>query len=168
MQEPLFEREAAGVEPEPILMTLHAEYYDLMWRGLKRHEFRRRFLAGRPVMWWVYLNAPVSRLCSIVDLGPAIVGSPQEVAEIAEHVRPGNGAGVLEYVRDLEQAYAIPILRVREYEGLSAEELRAQLGSWHPPQGYMLLRNPGNLDIWRLCEKIAGGEPIRQMTVHRR
>ena len=44
--------------PEPVLMALHAEYYDLIWQGLKTHEFRRRFLEGRPVRWFVYLNAP--------------------------------------------------------------------------------------------------------------
>ncbi|HEX6452029.1 MAG TPA: hypothetical protein VF060_21525 [Trebonia sp.] len=42
-------------------------------------------------------------------------------------MRPGNGASVLEYVRDLHRAFAIPILGVTEYSGLSAEELRAEL-----------------------------------------
>ncbi|MFC4015791.1 hypothetical protein ACFOY2_51875 [Nonomuraea purpurea] len=166
VQDALFSGPSA--EPEPIVMTLYADYYELMWQGLKTHEFRRRFLRDQPARWWVYLNAPVSRLMAVIDLGPAIVGSPEEIAAIAERVRPGNGASVLEYVQDLEQAYAIPILRVREFEGLSGAELRAHLGSWHPPQGYLRLRNPGNLDMLRICEKIAGGEPIRQMTVHHR
>ena len=53
---------------EPVLMALHAEYYELIWRGLKTHEFRRRFLEGRPARWFVYLNAPVSRLTAVIDL----------------------------------------------------------------------------------------------------
>jgi hypothetical protein len=32
-------------------------------------------------------------------------------------MRPGNGASVLEYVRDLDRAFAIPILGVSEYPG---------------------------------------------------
>jgi hypothetical protein len=55
-------------------MALHAEYYDLIWQGLKTHEFGRRFLESRTVSWFVYLNAPVSRLAAVVALGPALVG----------------------------------------------------------------------------------------------
>jgi hypothetical protein len=76
--------------PEPVLMALHGEYYDLIWQGLKTHEFRRRFLEGRATRWFVYLNAPVSRLAAVIDLGPAVAGSPEEVAAIAERMRPGK------------------------------------------------------------------------------
>ncbi|MEV6160149.1 hypothetical protein AB0L53_58420 [Nonomuraea sp. NPDC052129] len=51
MQDALFGGPAA--EPEPIVMTLYAEYYELMWQGLKTHEFRRRFLRDQPARWWV-------------------------------------------------------------------------------------------------------------------
>jgi hypothetical protein len=68
--------------------------------------------AGGPVA------PPVSRLAAVIDLGPAVGGSPDEVAGIAERMRPGNGTSVLEYVRDLERAFAIPILGVTEYPGL--------------------------------------------------
>lgn len=37
-----------GIDAEPILMALHAEYYQLIWQGLKTHEFRRRFLEAGP------------------------------------------------------------------------------------------------------------------------
>jgi predicted transcriptional regulator len=152
--------------PEPVLMALHAEYYDLIWQGLKSHEFRRRFLEGRPVRWFVYLNAPVSRLAAVIDLGPAEVGSPEEVAAIAERIRPGNGASVLEYVRDLDRAFAIPILGVTEYPGLSAEELQAELGAFHPPQGY--LRLVQHAEMMAVCEKMAAEAPVRSMMVHHR
>jgi predicted transcriptional regulator len=163
VQEDLFGEAGAGLHPEPVMMTLHAEYYELLWSGLKVHEFRRRFLEGRPTRWFVYLNAPVSRLASVIDLGPAIVDSPQRIAAIAEQTREGNGASVLEYVQDLERAFAIPILRVVEYPGLSAEELRAELGRFRPPQGYVRLNQ--HPEMLRICEKVAAGEPIRQMSV---
>jgi hypothetical protein len=44
---------------------------------------------------------------------------------------------VLEYVKDLDRAFAIPILRVAEHEGLSAKELREEPGSFHPPRRAM-------------------------------
>jgi predicted transcriptional regulator len=162
----MFGDSAPDAVPEPVLMALHAEYYDLIWQGLKTHEFRRRFLAGRTVRWFVYLNAPVSRLAAVIDLGPAEVGSPDEVAGIAERMRPGNGASVLEYVRDLDQAFAIPILGVTEYPGLSADELRAELGDFHPPQGYVRLRQ--HPEWMAVCKKVAAEAPIRSIAVHHR
>ncbi|MGH4019963.1 MAG: hypothetical protein ACRDT0_12135 [Pseudonocardiaceae bacterium] len=35
---------------ERVLMSLKPEYYELMWQGLKTHEFRRRYLKGQPTM----------------------------------------------------------------------------------------------------------------------
>ena len=152
--------------PEPVMMALHGEYYDLIWQRLKTHEFRRRFLEGRATRWFVYLNAPVSRLAAVIDLGPAKVGSPQEVAAIAERMRPGNGASVLEYVRDLDRAFAIPMLHVTEYPGMSAEDLRAELGAFHPPQGYVRLSQ--HPELLAVCEKVAADSPVRSITVHHR
>lgn len=147
-------------------MALQAKYFDLIWQRHKTHEFRRRFLRDRAARWFVYLNAPVSKLAAVIDLGPAEVGSPDEIAAIAEQMRPGNEASVLEYVRDLDQAYAVPILSVTEYPGLPVEKLRADLGAFHPPQGYVrLARHPGLL---ALCEKMTAEVPIRSITVHHR
>lgn len=165
-QQDLFTDAGPVIGAEPVLMALHAEYYELIWRGLKTHEFRRRFLEGRTTRWFVYLNAPVSRLAAVIDLGPAVVDVPQRIAAIAERTREGNGASVLEYVKDLERAFAIPILHVSEYPGLSAEELRVELGSFHPPQSYVRLRqHPALLAV---CEKVAAETAVRQMPVHHR
>ncbi len=166
LQEELFAAADCGVSAEPVLMALNAEYYELIWQGLKTHEFRRRFLGGRPVRWFVYLNAPVSRLAGVIDLGPAVVDVPERIAAIAEAARPGNGASVLEYVKDLERAFAIPILRVAEYPGLSATELRSELGSFHPPQGYVRLGQ--HRQLLAVCEKVAADTPTRQLRVHPR
>ncbi len=143
----------AGIEvgPEPVLMALQAEYYELIWQGLKTHEFRRRFLEGRAVRWFVYLNAPVSRLAAVIELGSAVVERPTQIAALAERAREGNGASVLAYVQDLDRAFAMPILRVSEHPGISAEELRGELGQFHPPQGYVRLRH-----IRRCCGPARG------------
>ena len=60
--------------------------------GVRGGPFRRRFLQGRPVRWFVYLTAPESRLAAVTDLGPAIVDVPEQIEAIAEAARPGNGA----------------------------------------------------------------------------
>jgi predicted transcriptional regulator len=166
LQGELFATAGGEAGAEPVLMALNAEFYELIWHGLKTHEFRRRFLEGRPVRWFVYLNAPVSRLAAVIDLGPAIVDVPERIAAIAEASRPGNGASVLAYVRDLDRAFAIPILHVAEFAGLAAADLRAELGSFHPPQGYVrLVQHPRLLAV---CEKAAADAPVRQLRVHPR
>jgi predicted transcriptional regulator len=165
-QQDLFGDAGLGTGAEPILMALHVEYYELIWQGLKTHEFRRRFLEGRSARWFVYLNAPVSRLAAVIDLGPAVVDVPEQIAAIAEQARAGNRTSVLEYVKDLERAFAIPILHVTEYPGLSAEQLRGELGAFHPPQGYVRLSQHRRL--LKVCEKIAAETPIREMPVHHR
>ena len=166
LQEELFAEADSGAGAEPVLMALNPEFYELIWRGQKTHEFRRRFLEGRRVRWFVYLNAPVSRLAAVIDLGPAIVDVPERIAAIAEAARPGNGASVLEYVRDMDRAFAIPILRVAEHPGLSAADLRAELGSFHPPQGHVRLAQ--HRQMLAVCENIAADSPVRQLTVHPR
>lgn len=162
-QDDLFGASGNKPKPEPVMMALHNEYYELIWQGLKTHEFRRRFLSGQPTRWFVYLNAPVSRLGAVIDLATAIVDKPEVIAAIAERARPGNGASVLEYVQDLEKAFALPILHVREYSGLSLAELRDELGKFHPPQGYIRLgQHP---ELMRVCEKLLSGDPTRQKAV---
>lgn len=140
-------------------MALHREYYEMIWTGEKTFEFRRRFLEGRPVRWFVYLSAPVSRLTAVIGLGPAVAGSPQEIAAIAERMRPGNGPGVLEYARGRDRAFAMPVLSAAEYPGLTCDELRAELGQFSAPQGYARLsRHPALLAV---CEKMTEVPPVR-------
>jgi predicted transcriptional regulator len=146
---------------EPVLMALKPEFYELMWLGLKTHEFRRRFLRNRPARWFVYLTAPASRLTAVIDLGPAIVDAPERVAAIAEAARPGNGASVLAYVRDVDHAFAIPIRGVTEYPGIPAVELRALLGEFQPPQGYVRLAR--QRELLAVCEKMAADSPVRTL-----
>ncbi|GII86532.1 hypothetical protein Ssi03_45220 [Sphaerisporangium siamense] len=148
VQEGLFDEVERAAIPEPVLMALHAEFFDLIWQGLKTHEFRRRFLEGRPTRWSVYLNAPVSPLAAVIDWGPAAVDVPERISAIAEEARMGNGVSVLEYVKDLERAYAIPILRVVEYPGMSADELRQVLGRL-----YRRRAMPGSTSIRSCCPR---------------
>jgi predicted transcriptional regulator len=163
VQEVLFGNSELSRSPEPVLMSLNPKYYELMWQGLKRHEFRRRYLTSRPTTWYVYLTAPVSHLSAVIDLDEAIADTPQRIADIAEQARAGNGPSVYEYLQELERGFALPITRIREYAGFSAAELTAMLGSFHPPQSYTLVaRQPGWLEI---CEKLTSTDTLREMTV---
>lgn len=151
--------------PARVLMSLNPEYYDLMWRQEKNHEFRRRYLTGRPTQWFVYLTVPTSRLTAVIDLAPAIVDTPAAIAAIAETMRPGNGASVRDYLaaKGAPTGCAMPIRRVREFEGFSADDLSGMLDGFHPPQGYTLVdRHPA----WGpVCDKLLSTPLVRETTI---
>jgi predicted transcriptional regulator len=163
VQEALFDIAEAPRPPVPVVMSLNPEYYDLIWADLKTHEFRRRYLEGQASTWYVYLTAPVSRLCAVVDLDAAVVDSPSAVAAIAEEARPGNGASVFEYLADKEHGFAIPIRSVREYTGFTGTELEAMLGSFHPPQGYIRIADRPEWSA--VCDKLTSQPVEREKTL---
>lgn len=163
MQDDLFGTAEVDLPVERVLMSLNPEYYELIWQRLKRHEFRRRYLTGRPTTWFVYLTAPVSTLAAVIDLETAVVANPTRIAEIAEQARVGNGASVFDYLKDLENGFALPIKKVREFPGFTAEDLTGMLGTFHPPQGYTLVdKNP---TLAGVCDKLMSSEPVRELVV---
>ncbi|WFE64270.1 hypothetical protein [Micromonospora sp. WMMD714] len=73
----LFGDDASADAREPVLMALNPIYFDLIWTGEKRYEFRRRFVTGQSVRWYVYLTAPMAHVGAVIDLG-GVVGTPSE------------------------------------------------------------------------------------------
>jgi hypothetical protein len=67
---------------------------------------------------------------------------------------------------ELQQAREEVAAAVAEYPGLSAGQLRDELGAFHPPQGYVRLNQHRRL--LAVCEKIAAETPVREMPVHHR
>jgi predicted transcriptional regulator len=148
--------------PEPVLMSLNPAYYELIWAAEKHFEYRRRYLHG-PTQWFTWLTSPEARLGSVIDLGQPVIAAPAEIAELAERSRPGNGASVYEYTQDLQVAYAVPIVRIREVDGPNLRELRARLGRFSPPQNYIRVRH--NPALLRLCRELLTLPATREMTV---
>ncbi|TDV44196.1 hypothetical protein [Actinophytocola oryzae] len=66
-----------------------------------------------------------------------------------------------DYLQDLERGFAIPIKRVREYPGLTADELAGTLGKFHPPQGYTLIdRHP---QLSSVCDSLTAATMMREL-----
>src|SRR5262245_33396079 len=163
VQTDLFGAEQLERSAERVLMSLNPEYYDLIWQRLKTHEFRRRYLAGRPTSWFVYLTTPVSTLAAVIELDEAVVETPRAIADIAERANPGNGASVHAYLNDLERGFALPIRTVREYDGFDAEKLGTMLGGFHAPQGYTLVdKHPKWVQV---CDQLRQRAVVRELVV---
>lgn len=148
---------------ERVVMSLDQQWLQLMFTGEKCHEFRKRFVRGVATEWFVYLTAPTSRLAAIVDLDPAIEGTPEEIGAVAELTKAGNGASVEAYLSQRGSGVALPIRRVREFEGFSAATLAERLGSWHPPQGYMRLAQ--NRELATICDELPSTGLVRETTI---
>lgn len=149
-----------GAPVPRVLMSLHAEYYDLIMAGDKIYEYRKRYPTTGASAWYVYLTAPTSTLIAVIDLDAPITGSPDEIAEIAERARPGNGASVRDYLAPAGHGVALPIRRVREYTGFTATEISEALGKWHPPQGQTLIdRHPR---LAKLCDELTAAPIVRE------
>lgn len=101
----------------------------------------------------------------MIDLDQAVVDTPTRIAELAEQAKKGNGESVYEYLKDLERGFALPIKKVREFPGFTAEELAGMLGSFHPPQGYTLVdKKPA---LVGLCDKLMSAHTVRELVVER-
>lgn len=147
---------------QPVLMPMYERYYNLIWKRLKRYEFRRRYIHGAST-WYPYLFTPVAACVGRVYLGEPIIAPPEEIADLAEREFEGHGASVFEYVRGLRQAYAIPILRAEEYEPIRIGDLREPMGSFNPPRDYLRLGLNARLNA--ALEASMSGPPIRSINV---
>lgn len=148
---------------ERVLMSLKPEYYELMWQGLKTHEFRRRYLKGQPTTWYVYLTAPLSKLTAVIDLDEAVVGPPRSLADIAERTNPGNGESVYAYLEDVELGHAMPIRTIREYPGFTADGLATMLDGFETPHGYTLVDEHA---AWaRACDLLTQAPVVRELVI---
>ncbi|OWA33449.1 hypothetical protein B9G55_22575 [Saccharibacillus sp. O16] len=118
----------------PIIMSLRPEPYARMQEGAKRHEFRRR-LSGELPGAFLYLAAPVSSIVAYAEFGCPVVGTPEELAALAEADEPGAYADTLRYFEGLARGFALPLLVVTPIEALPLAELRERFG-YTPPRSY--------------------------------
>lgn len=146
---------------ESVLGRLDPAEYDLIWQRRKHHEICRRFPTTEPATWFVYLDEPISRLAAVIDLGPAVVGTPQRIADLAEEAIPGSGAAIYDSISDLMYCYALPIRAVQEYVGYGRDELTEQLGKFQPPNGFLRLKRNAKLSV--VCDRLLGTDPVREL-----
>ena len=96
--------------------------------------------------------------------GTAIEDTPEQIAQIAEHMHPGNGVTVEPYLAKggRKVGYAMPIRRVREFSGFTASELERMLDGFHPPQGYVLVDKHPGLRV--VCDRLLSSPAVRETT----
>lgn len=124
-----------------ILMSLQEQYYLQILNGIKVYEYRRSF-KDYPLNSFIYLTSPVKKVVGYLELGNPIIGTPRQIADIAESVKIGHGSVIYDYMKDLRKCYAIPIKKVYEFEEeLTLDTLKMVFPKFTPPQSYILMEN---------------------------
>lgn len=118
----------------PMILSLRPDPYARMIEGTKLHEFRRRF-PDEATVAFLYLSAPVSAVVAYAEFGRPIIGTPEELAAIAEKDQADSFADTLDYLKGVTKGYALPLLSLRKIEPMPLAELRDIFG-FRPPLSY--------------------------------
>lgn len=111
----------------PLILSLRPGPYARLIEGTKRHEFRRRF-PDEATSAFLYLAAPISTVVAYAEFGRPIIGTPEELAAIAEKGEAGSYADTLDYFKGVSKGYALPLLSLCEIEPMPLTELRDVFG----------------------------------------
>lgn len=122
-------------EKRVIILSLQPEPYDKIVKGVKKYEFRRRFLS-KPVYAFIYVSSPIKAIKGFIEFGQPIWDEVEKIGEIAEMDGSGTKDGIKEYMNGLEQGCAIPIISVRQIEGMPLSDLRTRY-KFTAPQSYI-------------------------------
>jgi predicted transcriptional regulator len=141
-----------------LLLSLKDIYFERILRGEKKYEYRRKFYR-KPVMGYIFVNAPVSAVRGLVEFGAPIIDKVPKIARIAERERSGGGSSIAAYMSGLEVGFAIPIKSISELSPLSLADIRRVYPQFQPPQSYVVLSN--NLRLLRLFDSATRLQTIR-------
>ena len=101
---------------QPLLFSLKPRYADLVFKGLKQAELRRRIIPlmeNRDV--FIYVSSPIQQLRGGFRVGHVWHGSPEEVWNEVSHLASVNKQDFDTYYAGRTIAYALKITDVWEY-----------------------------------------------------
>ena len=140
---------------QPLLLSLKPDYADLVFKGLKKAELRRRFmlhLKNRDV--FIYVSSPVMKLRGGFRVGQVWTGTPKEVWR-----RVSKLAGVRKrdfdvYYAGRTVAYALEITDVWEYKNpASLNTLENRFPDFVVPQSWRYVR-PNEYGLFRRMKRL--------------
>ena len=149
--------------PRPLILSLKPRYADLIFRGVKKAELRRRALAcmeGRDV--FVYATSPVMELRGGFRVGEVWTGTPQDIWEKVSRWAGVNRDDFDNYYAGQSIAYALEITNVWEYAnppGLGT--LRIRFDNFVVPQSWRYVK-PEEYQYFRMMERAVETQKLGQ------
>lgn len=136
-----------------ILLSLREEYFNQMLDGMKKYEYRTRYLKEESIAY-IYISKTKKKIIAKIEFGVPIIGNAKDIATIAEKEQPGCYQEMIDYMHN-NIGYAIPVKKITPIEEVSLEELKNFFSDFVPPQSYYILdRKPELLEFLNnRCEK---------------
>ncbi len=139
-----------SLSDSPLLISLKPNYADLLFKGLKKAELRRRDLSrmkGRDV--FVYVTSPVMQLRGGFRVGDVFIGTPNEIWDIVSEEAGVDKPEFDAYYAGRKVACALKVSDVWEYEKpMGLDELQGQFNKFVAPQSWRYLK-PDELALLR-------------------
>lgn len=126
-----------------ILLSLKEKYFNEIKSGIKRYEYRKRYV-DMPSVAYIYCSSPTKAIKGIIKFDTPIIGTPEEISDISER-ETGEGALTAEYLKGKEKGYAIPVISWEEIEPVTLSTLKHDIPNFIPPQSYYRLDNKPKL-----------------------
>jgi predicted transcriptional regulator len=127
---------------QPLLISLKPDYADLVFRGLKTAELRRRLsehIVDRDV--FVYVSSPIKELRGGFRVGQVWSGSPEQIWATVSRLAGVSREVFDNYYYGTNVAFAIEILDVWQYANpRSLDNLRSQFPGFVVPQSYRYVK----------------------------
>lgn len=125
-----------------LLLSLKPCYADLVFKGLKKAELRRRIVShikDRDV--FIYVSSPIMELRGGFRVGQLWSGSPEEVWSMVSKLTYLDKQNFDAYFKGQEVAYALEIQDVWEYENpVALSTLRSRFRNFVVPQSWRYVR----------------------------
>lgn len=129
--------------PHYLLLSLREGPYNEIVCGIKKYEYRTRY-PKEPTIAFIYVSQKVKAIRAVIEFEAPIIGSEEEISQMADQIKPGSYEGIMEYFKH-RNGYAIPIKKIIEFEPILLDELRDRFPGFVVPQSYYLLERKEEL-----------------------
>lgn len=143
----------------PLLLSLKPVYADLVFKGLKTAELRRRIakdLEGRDV--YIYVSSPARELRGGFRVDRVWEGSPDVIWREVKHLARVDKATFASYYEGRSRAFALNIAYAwKQKYPLSLAALRSKFRDFTVPQSWRYLTAPEHRSFSRMMRMAVGG-----------
>ena len=122
-----------------VLLSIKPEYVEKIFSGIKKYEYRRSIFKNKEIDTIViYSSSPVKRIVGEFKIKNIICDTPENLWKLHHKIDKESHKNFLNYLKDLEKAYAIEITDIKKYPNpLEIQELFPNLKK--VPQSFMYI-----------------------------
>jgi len=126
-------------------MSIKPEYVDMIFRGIKRFEFRKNIFKKEVDKVFIYATKPVSKIVGFFTFERILRGSPWEIWKACSKFGGMQESEFFDYFKDCEVACAIKIDRAFELQ--KHVYLYEIVGVLRPPRSFIYIDDSLRLKV---------------------